>query len=177
MHLSVSWNWKKPWSTSLYKSGGCFTEQFRRLFFESVLIMLFNDTWFQEGCSVSHVAVLFGMLANHRVRHQATHKVDCQPGDCRWSLYHLWGLFFSHMIWIGLCCLMTPVRSKDIWCHVWPCFCQLANQIRHQATQSGLSDWWLYMVTLFFLRDLCGYVWVKMLTLSPPRVHDLEIVP
>ena len=38
-------------------------------------------------------------------------------------------------------------------------FSKLANhQIRHQATQeSGLSAWWLHMVTLIFLRGLCGY--------------------
>ena len=28
------------------------------------------------------------------------------------------------------------------------------------------------MVSLIFLRGLCGYVWVNLLTLSPPRVHD-----
>ena len=25
-------------------------------------------------------------LANHQIRHQATHKVGCRPGDCIWSL-------------------------------------------------------------------------------------------
>ena len=25
-------------------------------------------------------------LANHQIRHQATHKVGCQPGDCIWLL-------------------------------------------------------------------------------------------
>ena len=24
----------------------------------------------------------FSNLANHQIRHQGTHKVDCQPGDC-----------------------------------------------------------------------------------------------
>ena len=28
----------------------------------------------------------FSRLANHPTRHQATHKVGCQPGDCIWSL-------------------------------------------------------------------------------------------
>ena len=29
----------------------------------------------------------FSKLANHQIRHQATHKVGCQLGDCIWSLY------------------------------------------------------------------------------------------
>ena len=36
------------------------------------------------------------------------------------------------------------------------------------------------MVTLIFLRGLCGYVWVDILTLSPPRDYtrnDQQIVP
>ena len=28
----------------------------------------------------------FSTLANHETKHQATHKVGCQPGDCTWSL-------------------------------------------------------------------------------------------
>ena len=28
----------------------------------------------------------FSKLAIHQIRHQATHKVGCQPGDCIWSL-------------------------------------------------------------------------------------------
>ena len=28
----------------------------------------------------------FSKLANHQIRHQATHKVGCQPGECIWSL-------------------------------------------------------------------------------------------
>ena len=33
-----------------------------------------------------HVIVYFSKLANHQIRHQVTHKVVCQPGDCIWSL-------------------------------------------------------------------------------------------
>ena len=29
----------------------------------------------------------FSKLASHQIKHQATHKVDCQPGDCMWSLF------------------------------------------------------------------------------------------
>ena len=31
----------------------------------------------------------FSKLAHHQIRHQATHKLECQPGDCMWSLYSL----------------------------------------------------------------------------------------
>ena len=73
-----------------------------------------------------------------------------------------------------VCCWMTPGLSRDIRCHVWPYFSKLANhQIRHQPIRSGLSVWWLHMVTLIFLRGLCGYVWVNVLTLPPLRVTRL----
>ena len=29
----------------------------------------------------------FSKLANHQIRHQAAHKVGCQPGDRTWSLF------------------------------------------------------------------------------------------
>ena len=29
-----------------------------------------------------HVWPYFSKFANHQIRHQATHKVGCQPGDC-----------------------------------------------------------------------------------------------
>ena len=32
------------------------------------------------------------------------------------------------------------------------------------------SAWWLQMVSLIFLRGLCGYVWVNVPTLSPLRI-------
>ena len=33
-----------------------------------------------------HVWPYFSKLANHQIRHQVTHKVGCQHGDCIWSL-------------------------------------------------------------------------------------------
>ena len=67
----------------------------------------------------------------------------------------------SH-VWLGF--------NKGIQCNYYQFFSKLANHhIRHQATQSGLSAWWLHIVTLIFFRGLCGYVWVNILTLSPPR--------
>ena len=53
------------------------------------------------------------------------------------------------------------------------------HQIRHQAThkvgcQSGDYIINLHMVTLIFLMGLCGYVWGNILTLSPPRVVNME---
>ena len=53
-----------------------------------------------------HVLPYFSKLVNHhQLRHQATHKVDCQPGDCIWSLefslgfvWYIWG----YVLVIGL---------------------------------------------------------------------------
>ena len=63
----------------------------------------------------------FSKLANHQIRHQATHKVGCQPGACIWSLQYssgvclgMYGLTYSRitpegtvyvllnmMVWLG----------------------------------------------------------------------------
>ena len=32
------------------------------------------------------MTIHFSKLANHPLGHQATRKVGCQPGDCRWPL-------------------------------------------------------------------------------------------
>ena len=85
-------------------------------------------------------------------------------------------LNFWKLVWFGLCCLMTPGLSKDIRCHVWPYFfwtCKSPDQTLGH-TERGLSAWWLHMVTLIFLRGLCGYVWVNILTLSPQRVMMIQ---
>ena len=45
-----------------------------------------------------------------------------------------WDHVFKYSIspeWLGFGCLMTPGRSKDIRCHVWPYFLNLTN---HQIT-------------------------------------------
>ena len=86
-------------------------------------------------------------FANHQIRHQTTHTVGSQPGDCIWSLIFVMGL--CGYVWVniltssplrvggwgggggeeggrregererfGLYCLMTPGLSKDIQCHV-----------------------------------------------------------
>ena len=48
-------------------------------------------------------------------------------------------------------------------------FFKLANhQIRHQAHIK-----WAHMTTSIFLRGLCGYVSVNILTLLPPRVNQI----
>ena len=53
-------------------------------------------------------------------------------------------------------------------------FAKLAtHQSRHQDASKmdcQPDDCKLQMPTSIFLKGLCGYVWVKMLTLSPPRV-------
>ena len=48
--------------------------------------VLFHDTWFQYGHSVSCMTILFLKLSNHQIRHKAAHKGGCQPGDYIWSL-------------------------------------------------------------------------------------------
>ena len=51
----------------------------------------------------------------------------------------------------------------------------LANkQIRHQATNWAVSLVILHMVTSIFMRGMCGYIWVNILTLSPQNETTLE---
>ena len=73
---------------------------------------------------------------------------------------------------LGWCCLMTPGLSKDIgimYDHTFFKPCKSSDRTSGH-TYSGLSAWWLNMVTLIFVRGLCGHVWVNIHTLSPPRV-------
>ena len=70
----------------------------------------------------------------------------------------------------GLCCLMTPGLSKDIRCHVWPYFykqVQISRSDIRPHIKWAVSLVILHMVTSIFLRALCGYIWVNILTLSP----------
>ena len=49
--------------------------------------LLVNHSWSQEGLSMSCLTlILFSMEDNHHILHQATCKVGCQSGDCRWPL-------------------------------------------------------------------------------------------
>ena len=82
--------------------------------------------------------------------------------------------------WVGvsLCRLMTTGLSKDIRCHVWPYFfytCKSPVQTSGHAL-SWLSAWWLHMVNLIFLRGLCGYVWVNILTLLPQLPRENLVI-
>ena len=43
--------------------------------------------------------ILFPILANHQIRHQASHREGCQPGNCRWSLYLPRGFVWVCMGW------------------------------------------------------------------------------
>ena len=43
------------------------------------------------------------------------------------------------------------------------------SKLAHHHTLSGLSAWRLHMVTLIFLRGLCGYVWVNVLSFNTPK--------
>ena len=53
--------------------------------FSEFEFVLFNDTWSQKGHAVSRMTKLYSMIANHQIRHQATSKMGCLPGDCRSS--------------------------------------------------------------------------------------------
>ena len=70
--------------------------------------VLFNDTWYQEGHSVSCITILFSKLQITR----------------------------------------SEIRPRREW---------------------AVSLLIAYMVTSIFLSGLCGYIWVNILTLSPPR--------
>ena len=80
-----------------------------------------------------------------------------------WSLLKMSQLWWP-WVWFGLCCLMTPGLSKDIQGHVHHTFSKVANhQTRHQATHKvGCQPGDCIMVTLIFLRGLCGYVWANI---------------
>ena len=51
---------------------------------QSLSFILLSDTCSQKGHSVSYMTILFSMLANHLIRHQAKCKVGCQLGDRGW---------------------------------------------------------------------------------------------
>ena len=83
--------------------------------------MLSNDTESQWGHSVSCMNEVFfindlklkSMLANHQTRHQASRKVGCQTGDCRWSLnlpQYLCGYVWTDILTLSL----LKVKSSSI---------------------------------------------------------------
>ena len=97
------------------------------------------------------------------------------PGDKSKPFYICYRVYFTDsIIWkVGLCylcCFMTPGLSKDIRCHVWPYVSKLAI---HQIADIRSHIKWAvslviaHMVPSIFLRGLCSYVWVNILTLSP----------
>ena len=45
----------------------------------------------------------FSKIANHQIRHQATYKVGCQPGDCIWSFQ------FSSGVCAGIYGIIYPL--------------------------------------------------------------------
>ena len=99
------------------------------------------------------------------------------PSSCN-SHNQFLQVYWFGLVWFGLCCFLTPGLGKDILCHVWPYFfwtCKSPGQI-FGHTKSGLSARWLHMVTSIFLRGLCGYVWVNILTLSLQRVKFIELM-
>ena len=104
----------------------------------------------------------FSKLAIHQIKHQATHKVGL---GCLMTLVSIrtFSVMYDHTF------QNLQITRSDIRPHIkWAVILVIA----YGHTQSGLSTWWLHMVTLIFLRGLCGYVWVNILTLLPPRVLD-----
>ena len=67
----------------------------RLLLARRVNFLVCTNVWFDLCCVMTpglskdircHVWPYFSKLAIHQIRHQATHKVGCQPGDCIFSL-------------------------------------------------------------------------------------------
>ena len=61
---------------------------------------MFNGIW---SVSVRTFGVIydhtFSMLADHQIRHKATHKMGCQLGDCTWLFNLPWGL--CGCVWVN----------------------------------------------------------------------------
>ena len=111
----------------------------------------------------------------------------CQPSDCILPLLKssssvcvgmyrfTYSLYYRRRRLVGCVLLMTPGLSKDIR-YVYnhsAITCKSADQT------SGYTNWAvglviLHMVTSIFLRRLCGYIWVNIITLSPQRKTTLE---
>ena len=53
--------------------------------------------------------ILLIMLANHQIRYQATRKVDCQYGDCRWPLNLPQGFNLCKYVCVNMLTL-SPLR-------------------------------------------------------------------
>ena len=124
-------------------------------------------------CPAEHLSVEIGEDTPLRLKHIITDFLNvliqaykqANTGECTPHVIRCSGW------WFGLCYLMTPGLSKDIQCPVWPHFfqtCKLPGQTAG-PTLSGPSAWWLHIVTFIFLRGLCGYVWVNILTVSPTK--------
>ena len=76
---------------------------------------------------------------------------------------------------LGLCCLMTPGLSKDIRCHVWPCFfytCKSPDQT------SGHTSWAVSLVIAhghFILPQGLRFVWVCMSFIALSLYHPWRL--
>ena len=57
----------------------------------------------------------FSKLANHQIRHQATHKVSCQPGDCIWSFQYSFGVWVNIHVYGLTYSLMTLEGNMRRW--------------------------------------------------------------
>ena len=78
------------------------------------------------------------------------------------------------LVWFGLCCLMTPGLSKVnihtfgvMYDHTFYKQVQIRRSDMRPHIKWAVSLVILHMITSIFLRALCGYIWVNILTLSP----------
>ena len=61
-----------------------------------------NSIWSQYNHLVLCITILISTLTNQQIRHQITHKVGCQIGNCRWPLNLL-----QRFVWV--CMGLSPL--------------------------------------------------------------------
>ena len=61
------------------------------------------------------------MLANHQIRHNATHKVSCQPGDCRWPFNLSLGVCVGMYGWSPPFIIPEDLISIEKVVNLWMC--------------------------------------------------------
>ena len=82
--------------------------------------------------------------------------------------------------WIGFVAdwHLVSVRTFSVT-YDWTLFyaCKSSDQTSGN-TQSGQSVWWLQMAiyVVIFLGGLCEYLWVNILTISPPRMVSMNMI-
>ena len=69
---------------------------------------------------------------------------------------------------------MVSIRTFNVmYDHILFYGCKSPHQTSFQRVNE-CSAWWL-QVAMLIIGDLCGYVWVNTLTLSPLRIRDVKV--